>query len=51
MGLGFTELMVILVIVLILFGPGKLPEFGKAIGTGIREFKRAQNDLLDDDPK
>ncbi|MEW6711564.1 MAG: twin-arginine translocase TatA/TatE family subunit, partial [Candidatus Riflebacteria bacterium] len=37
MGIGFTELIVILVIILILFGPGKLPEIGKALGKGIRE--------------
>jgi len=45
MGIGFTELIVILVIILILFGPGKLPEIGKALGRGIREFKDAQNDV------
>jgi sec-independent protein translocase protein TatA len=45
MGIGFTELIVILVIILILFGPGKLPEIGKALGRGIREFKDAQKDV------
>lgn len=45
MGIGFTELVVILVIILILFGPGKLPEIGKALGKGIREFKDAQHDI------
>ena len=49
MGIGFSELIMILVIILILFGPGKLPEVGKALGRGIREFKKAQNDLLSDD--
>ena len=49
MGIGFYELIVIFVIVLIIFGPGKLPDFGQAIGRGIREFKRAQNDLLEPD--
>lgn len=44
MGIGFTELIVILVIILILFGPGKLPEIGKALGRGIREFKDAQKE-------
>ncbi len=38
MGLNFSELIVILVIVLILFGPGKLPEIGKALGRGIRDL-------------
>ncbi|MFZ2958797.1 MAG: twin-arginine translocase TatA/TatE family subunit [Candidatus Ozemobacteraceae bacterium] len=49
MGIGFSELIVVLVIILILFGPGKLPEIGKAIGRGIREFKKAQRDLMDGD--
>lgn len=48
MGIGFTELIVILVIILILFGPGKLPEIGKALGKGIREFKDAQHGVKDD---
>ena len=38
---GFTELLVILVIALIVFGPGKLPEVGKALGKSIGEFKSA----------
>ncbi|MBI3038046.1 twin-arginine translocase TatA/TatE family subunit, partial [bacterium] len=49
MGIGFSELIIILVVVLILFGPGKLPDVGKALGRGIREFKRAQRDLLEGD--
>jgi len=36
-----THLIIILVIVLILFGPGKLPDLGKGLGKGIREFKDA----------
>ncbi len=36
-----THLIFILVIVLIIFGPGKLPELGKGLGKGIREFKDA----------
>lgn len=43
--IGFQELVVILVIALIIFGPGKLPEVGKAIGKSINEFKRASRDL------
>src|SRR6184192_1878236 len=44
MGLGALQpghLIVILVIVLLIFGPGKLPELGKAVGDGLRELKRA----------
>ena len=44
MGIGFTELLFTLVIVLLIFGPGKIPEIGKALGRGIREFKDAQKD-------
>lgn len=38
-----TELIIILVIALIIFGPGKLPELGKSLGKGINEFKAATN--------
>ncbi len=40
-GLGVPELVVILVIVLVIFGPKKLPEIGKAVGQSIRELKKA----------
>src|SRR5262245_26612772 len=43
--LGFSEMLVILVIALLVFGPKKLPELGKSLGKGIREFKKATNDL------
>lgn len=42
-GIGTPELIVILVIALIIFGPGKLPEVGRAIGKSIREFKGAMS--------
>jgi sec-independent protein translocase protein TatA len=42
---GPWELILLLVIVLIIFGPGKLPDIGNAIGKGIREFRKASNDL------
>jgi sec-independent protein translocase protein TatA len=41
LGLGFQEIIVILVIGLVLFGSSKLPEMGKALGKSIREFKKA----------
>lgn len=40
-GLGWTELIIILAIILIVFGVGKLPEVGAGLGKGIREFKQA----------
>lgn len=43
-GLGVPELLIILVIGLVIFGPGKLPDVGKAIGKSIREFKSASNE-------
>lgn len=43
-GLGLPELLLILVIGLVFFGPGKLPDVGKAIGKSMREFKAALNE-------
>lgn len=40
--LGVPELIIILVIIIIIFGVGRLPEIGGAIGKGIREFRKAQ---------
>jgi len=42
-GLGTGELFLILVIVLVIFGAGKLPEIGGALGRGIRSFKKEMN--------
>ncbi len=39
--LGIPELLIILAIALVVFGPGKLPDLGKALGTGLREFQRS----------
>lgn len=43
-GIGFPEMIVILVLALIVFGPGKLPEMGSAVGKSIREFRLAVKD-------
>ncbi len=48
-GLGVPELVLILVIGLVIFGPGKLPGVGKALGQSIKEFKSANKD--DDEPQ
>jgi len=44
MGIGFPELMVILVIIMIIFGAGKLPEIGSAFGNSIKNFKKSMKD-------
>ena len=45
--LGFSELMIIMVVVLLVFGAKRLPEIGSSIGKGIREFKRSISDAGD----
>ena len=45
--IGPGELILVLVIALVIFGPGKLPEIGQAVGKGIREFRRAASDVTD----
>jgi len=47
-GIGTTELLVILLIILLVFGSKKLPELAQGLGKGIREFKRATNDIQDE---
>ena len=48
-GLGVQELLIIFVIIMVLFGAKKLPEMGKGLGRGIREFKNATNRVDDDE--
>ena len=43
-GLGMGEMLVILVIVLIIFGAGRLPELGEGLGKGIRNFRKATSE-------
>jgi sec-independent protein translocase protein TatA len=45
MPVGPWELILLLVIVLVIFGPGKLPDIGAAVGKGIREFRKASTEL------
>jgi sec-independent protein translocase protein TatB len=44
-GLGFGEIVIILVLALVLLGPQKLPEVAKQLGKGLRDFKKASDDL------
>lgn len=46
--LGFTEILVILVVALLIFGPNKLPELGKSLGQGIREFKKSVGSIQEE---
>lgn len=47
-GIGTTELIIIMFIILLIFGAKKLPELAQGLGKGIREFKRASNDIQDE---
>ena len=46
--IGVPGLIIILVIILILFGPRKLPEIGSAVGKTLSEFKKSAKDIMDD---
>jgi sec-independent protein translocase protein TatA len=50
--IGLPELLILLVVVLIFFGPKRLPEMGRSLGRGLREFKESVtgNDRDDDEP-
>ena len=52
-GIGMPELIIILIIILIIFGAGKLPEIGSGIGKGIKNFKKGMSteDEIDVTPK
>ena len=44
-GIGLPELLIILVVALLVFGPAKLPELARSLGKGLAEFRRASSDL------
>lgn len=45
--LGFPEIMMIMLLALLLFGPKKIPEIGRTLGKGLREFKRSTSGFMD----
>jgi len=47
-GIGTTELIIIMFIILLIFGAKKLPELAQGLGKGIREFKKASNDIQEE---
>ena len=49
MNFGFTELLIILAILIVIFGANRLPELGRGIGKGIRNFKDATREATADD--
>ncbi len=46
--IGVPELIIVLVLALIIFGPGKLPDVGKAIGRSLNEFRKASREISDE---
>jgi sec-independent protein translocase protein TatA len=53
MNLGFGEILIVLVVVLLVFGANKIPQLGEALGKGIRNFKKAtrEDDSIDVTPR
>jgi sec-independent protein translocase protein TatA len=48
-GLGYQELLIILVIVLVLFGANRLPELARSLGSSVKEFKKGVNEVKSED--
>lgn len=46
--LGFSEILIILIAALVIFGPNKLPQMGRSVGQAIREFKKATQSITDE---
>ena len=53
-GLGGTELLIVFVVILLVFGPSQIPKMARGLGQAMREFRKAQNEITDelraDDP-
>jgi len=50
-GIGVTGVILLVLIALLLFGPNKLPELGRAFGRTLREFKNGAKDIMEDDDR
>lgn len=50
-GLGYQELLIILLIVLVLFGANRLPELARSLGSSVKEFKKGVNEVKGEEPK
>jgi sec-independent protein translocase protein TatA len=50
-GIGVTGIILLVLLALLLFGPNKLPELGRAFGKTLREFKSGAREVLDDDDR
>ncbi len=50
-GIGATGFILLIIVALLLFGPNKLPELGRAFGRTLREFKSGAREIMDDDDK
>ncbi|OMH40669.1 twin-arginine translocase TatA/TatE family subunit [Desulfurobacterium indicum] len=50
-GIGTNELILILIITLLIFGPSKLPDLAKSMGKAINEFRKASSGIIDEDEK
>jgi len=49
MNLGFGEIVLILMVALLIFGPSKLPKLGRAAGETLQEFKKGMKEVIEDD--
>ena len=49
--LGFTEILVLMLVLLLVFGARRIPEIGASIGQGIKEFKKSLKDVTEDEPR
>ena len=50
-GIGVTGVILLVLVALLLFGPNKLPELGRAVGRTLREFKTGANEIMDSNDK